>query len=199
MKLSGCVIEDQVNYAVHNLDGDNQVPTTQESQQTCAEHCASTEGGRYWTYNKNNKECWIKTKDSDRRYHADVISGSRACGLSNRKISARLASVAVVASKPKADHPPKLCADRDPSTICVVESSPMPWLAIYLGSRARVDKVEIRNIVAGTRNGNDRQATKWANKVWVADSLPSSGAHIVNILIFFRPGALPWWHTAGLF
>ena len=183
MKLSGCVIEDQVNYAVHNLDGDNQVPTTQESQQTCAEHCASTEGGRYWTYNKNNKECWIKTKDSDRRYKAEAISGSRACGLSNRTISARLTSVAVLVSKPNVDHPPKLCADGDPSTVCVVESSPAPWLALYLGSRVKVNKVEIKRRVAGTRNKDGGQDKLWINKVWVTDSLPSTGVLIFLILI----------------
>ena len=29
--------------------------------QACAEHCAAREdeGGRYWTYNKDNRECWI--------------------------------------------------------------------------------------------------------------------------------------------
>ena len=170
-----------MNYAIHNLDGDNAVASTQESQQACAEHCVATEGGRYWTYNKNSKECWLKTSDSDRRLLAHVISGSRACGLSNRTISARLTSVAVVVSKPNTDHPPKLCADRDPNTICVVESSPAPWLAIYLGSRARVDKVEIMNMLTGLSGRNFGIEKTWINKVWVADSLPSSG---VNILQF---------------
>ena len=118
---------------------------------------------------------------SDRRLLAHVISGSRACGLYNRTISARLTSVAVVVSKTNADHPPRQCADGDPSTICVVESSPAPWLAIYLGSRARVDKVEIRHMLTGVSNING--VTAWINKVWVADSLPSSGAHFINISI----------------
>ena len=181
MKLSGCVIEDKVNYVGHVLGGDNAVPTVQESQQACAEQCAATVGALFWTYNKNNKECWLKTSDSDRRHLAHVVSGSRTCGLSNRTISARLTSVAVVVSKPNTDHPPRQCADGDPSTMCVVESSPAPWLALYLGSRARVDKVEIRHMLPGVSNRNFGKV--WINKVWVADSLPSSGAHFINISI----------------
>ena len=178
--MPGCVIEDKVNYVGHIIDGDNAIPTIQENSQACAKHCAAREdeGARYWTYNKDNKECWIKTSDSDRRWLDHVISGSRACGLSKRTISAKLTSVAVVVSKPNADHPPKLCADGDPSTICVVESSPAPWLALYLGSRARVDKVEIRHMLTGVSERNG--VTPWINKVWVADYLPSSGDHFVN-------------------
>ena len=178
--MLGCVIEDQVNYVGHALGDDNTVPTTQESQQACAEQCVVTVGALFWTYNKDNKECWLKTSDSDRRYHADAISGSRACGLSNRTISARLTSVAVVVSKSNAQYPPSLCADGNPSTVCVVESSPAPWLALHLGSRARVDKVEIRNMLTGLGGRNFGAKKPWVNKVWVADSLPSSGVNIVQ-------------------
>ena len=181
MKLSGCVIEDKVNYAGHVLGGDNAVPTVQESQQACAEQCAATVGALFWTYNKYNKECWLKTSDSDRRLLGHVVSGSRACGLSNRTISARLTSVAVAVSQRNENFPPRKCADGDPSTICVVESSPAPWLALYLGSKARVDKVEIRHMLTGVSERNG--VTPWINKVWVADSLPSSGAHIIDISI----------------
>merc|ERR1712126_15704 len=90
----GCVVEDQVNYAVHTLGGGNAVPTVQDNQQACAEQCIATEGALFWTYNKDNKECLLKTSNSDRRWLAHVVSGSRACGLSNRTISARLTSVA---------------------------------------------------------------------------------------------------------
>ena len=182
-KMLGCVIEDQVNYAVHNLGGDSAVPTTQESPQDCAEHCVATQGALFWVYNRANKECWLKTSDSDRRYHTDVVSGNRACGLSNRTISARLTSVAVAVSERNENFPPRKCANGDPSTICVVESSPAPWLAIYLGSRVKVNKVEIKRRVAGTRNRDGGQDKPWINKVWITDSLPSSGAHILNISI----------------
>ena len=83
MKLSGCVIEDQVNYVGHVIGGETAQPTIQENSQACAEHCAAREdeGGRYWTYNKEKGECWIKTSIGDRRLLAHVISGSLACGL----------------------------------------------------------------------------------------------------------------------
>ena len=82
---SGCVIEDQMNYRIHNLDNVTN-PTTQESPQACAEHSAASEGGRFWTYNKENKACWLKTSDSKRTYLAHAISGSRACGLSKQLV-----------------------------------------------------------------------------------------------------------------
>ena len=61
MKLSGCVIEDQVNYVGHVIGGESAKATLLENSQACAEHCAAREdeGGRYWTYNKDNRECWI--------------------------------------------------------------------------------------------------------------------------------------------
>ena len=61
-------------------------PTTQESPQACAEHCAASEGCRFWTYNKENKACWLKTSDSKKKYLAHAISGSRACGLSKQPV-----------------------------------------------------------------------------------------------------------------
>ena len=82
---SGCVIEDQMNYKIHNLDNVTN-PTTQESAQACAEHCAASEGGRFWTYNKENKACWLKTSDSKKKKQANAISGSRACGLSKQLV-----------------------------------------------------------------------------------------------------------------
>ena len=142
----------------------------------------ATEGGLFWTYNREDKKCWIKTSDSDRRHLAEAISGSRACGLSNRTISAKLTSVAVVVSHQNENHPPALCADGNKSTICVVESSSAPWLALYLGSKARVDKVEIRHPLTGVSNRNG--VTPWINKVLVADSLPSSGAHFMKYFNF---------------
>ena len=74
-----------MNYRIHNLDNVTN-PTTQESAQACAEHCAASEGGRFWTYNKENKECWLKTSDSKKKYLAHAISGSRACGLSKQLV-----------------------------------------------------------------------------------------------------------------
>ena len=176
-KPPGCVIEEQVNYAVHNLGGDNAVSTVQENPQACAEKCVATEGGLFWTYNLLEKECWIKTSDSERRYHQDVVSGSRACGLSKPKISAKLTSVAVIASRPNEQHPPKQCSDADPDTFCFVDPSPAPWLALYLGTRANVDRVEIEDMfpMTSNKNSNKDNLNSWNITVWVTDSLPSSG------------------------
>ena len=74
-----------MNYRIHNLDNVTN-PTTQESPQACAEHSAASEGGRFWTYNKENKACWLKTSDSKKEKLAHAISGSRACGLSKQLV-----------------------------------------------------------------------------------------------------------------
>ena len=72
-----------MNYRIHNLDSVTN-PTTQESPQACAEHCAASEGCRFWTYNKDKKTCWLKTSDAEGAYLAQAISGSRGCGLSKQ-------------------------------------------------------------------------------------------------------------------
>ena len=52
-----------------------------KSQQACAELCASTSGGLFWTYIIGQKRCLVKSSDSDRRDMGGRVSGNRDCGL----------------------------------------------------------------------------------------------------------------------
>ena len=122
----------------------NIATTFKESAQACAEFCASTDRCFFWTWSPGNKDCNVKKSDAGRRYNHDVISGTRACGLSKRTTSLRLTSVGVVASREHPRNPPSKCADSE-NTICIVQPSPAPWLALYLGSRAKVDKIKVVN------------------------------------------------------
>ena len=136
----GCIQEEYIDY-----EGNDIVEyLALTSPQACAERCAS-KGGLYWSYNPNSKNCFVKNSDSGRRYYQRFVSGTRACGLNSRPARAQLSPVGVIVSKEREGFPPHQCIDSSPSSICIALASPAPWLALYLGSKARVDKVEIRN------------------------------------------------------
>ena len=135
------------------------------SQQACAEHCASIDGGLFWTYSFTTKNCYVKSSDSGRKVQGNLVSGTRACGLAHQ-----LKPLGVAVSQQGQDNnPPHQCANSNPLNFCVVARTPFPWLALYFGSKARVDRVEIwnRRDCCGDRLRNF--------EVRVTDSLPSSG------------------------
>ena len=67
------------------------------------------------------------------------------------------------------ENPPQQCGDSDPSTYCVVDKVPYPWLALVLASKAQVNRVEIkfRDNCCGEKLRNI--------EVRVTDTLPTSG------------------------
>ena len=165
--LSGCIKEGSIDYSGNTIGQ----PIKLESQQDCAEHCVSVEGALFWTYSFSTSFCSVQSSDAGRRSLGQVVSGNRACGLAQQLIP-----LGVSVSQQKGDiypphqkYPPHQCADSNPWTFGLVAKAPFPWLAIYLGSKARVDRVEIwnRRNCCGDRLRNF--------EVRVTDSLPSSG------------------------
>ena len=78
LSLAGCLLESDVTYVGFNIPrSDKEV----ENQQACAELCASTSGGLFWTYIVSQKRCFVKSSDSDRRDKNGRVSGNRDCGL----------------------------------------------------------------------------------------------------------------------
>merc|ERR1712198_526508 len=171
----GCIKEEYIDYNAEDIV--EQV--TLETTQACAEHCASIEGGLFWTYSLNSKTCHVKNSaHNSRRGIMYTVSGNRACGLPNMTTGgSQLVPVNVNVSQEENGFPPHQCADSDMETFCTVAPSPAPWLALDLGSRARVNRVEIRN----TRNFENRLRDF---EVRVTDSLPQSGDEM------FREGVL---------
>ena len=116
-----------------------------------------------------------------------TVSGNRACGLSTMGATQdghlgkprRLVPIKVVVSQEENDFPPEQCADSNLTTFCAVAPSPAPWLALDLGSKARVDRVEIRN----TRNFGNRLRDF---EVRVTDSLPPSGTLLILYVLMMR-------------
>ena len=51
-----------------------------ESEQACAELCASTHGGNFWTYIVGDKRCYVKGSAAGRTNLTGRISGNRDCG-----------------------------------------------------------------------------------------------------------------------
>ena len=157
--LSDCITEGSIDYSGNDIEA-----IKLGSQHACAEHCVSVEGALFWTYSLRTNLCYVKRSDSGRKSLGWVVSGNRACGLAQR-----LTPLGVVGAEQRDDYPPHQCADSDPFNFCVVSKAPFPWLAIYLGSRARVDRVEIwnrRDICCGHKLRNFQ--------IRVTDSLPSS-------------------------
>ena len=170
---SGCIKEDYAKY----WGNDIVERLVLESPQACAEHCASVEGGLFWAYHLPTtsishlvKHCFVKNSDSGRRHDGGVVSGTRACGLSNRTTNAQIKPVGTVVSQQRDDFPAHQCADSNTTTICAVPEAPAPWLALDLGRGAHVDRVEIisRADCCGESLRNFA--------VRVTDSLPPSGA-----------------------
>ena len=108
------------------------------SAQACAERSLS-KGGSHWTYVYSNANCWVKSSDSLKTTNTDVISGTAACAFP------QLAPLGVVTSRRLDDNPPELCADSNSTTFCVVGKAQYPWIALHLGLKARISRVEIKN------------------------------------------------------
>ena len=158
--LSGCNKEGNIFFFGNDI-GER---LTLESPQACAEHSVSVEGGLFWSYDFANNYCYVKSSDSGRHTQELLVSGTRACGLEHQLIP-----FGVAVSQGREDYPPQRCADSNPLIFCVVAEAPFPWLALYFGSMARVDRVEIwnRRDCCGHRLRNF--------EIRVTHSLPSSG------------------------
>ena len=46
----------------------------------CAKLSLLTSGGNYWTYDFEEKLCWVKTSQSGRKAYSGHVSGNSACG-----------------------------------------------------------------------------------------------------------------------
>ena len=73
--IAGCTIEEDIDY--HGNDINDKVVG---SSQACADFCASTTDGKYWTWNRGDKRCFVKTSKSGRTNKAMTVSGNRGCG-----------------------------------------------------------------------------------------------------------------------
>merc|ERR1712037_432050 len=189
----GCIKEEYTDYNARDIVEQK----TLENPQACAEHCAATEGGLFWTFSLNSKTCHVKNSaHNSRRGIMYTVSGNRACGLCTMAGThdgylgkhGRLVPIKVVVSQEENGFPPLQCADSDNGTFCAVAPSPAPWLALDLGSKARVNRVEIRN----TRNSGNRLRDF---EIRVTDSLPVSGEEMFKegVLLGSYVGASVVW------
>ena len=57
---------------------------TVKNQDECANICAATKGGLFWTYQDEIKRCFVKTAVSEKVSDNQFVSGNRACGLTGK-------------------------------------------------------------------------------------------------------------------
>ena len=77
----GCSTEKNIDYHGNDISG----KVVLESMQACADLCASTPGGLFWTYSPTNKHCYVKSSNSGRTANAHSVSGNRECGSEGEK------------------------------------------------------------------------------------------------------------------
>ena len=152
-----------------------QVPS--ENAQDCAEHCAKNEEGIYWTF--HNRTCTVRKSIPSRIGALHTISGNRQCGLFTMRgwpfggTVGRLTPKAVtIGSQATENSSPDGCADKNHETKCTVAASPAPWMALDLGSRTQVNRVDLLL----TKNWGGRLSDF---EVRVTDSLPTSGDFLI--------------------
>ena len=77
--FSGCLVENNIVYW-----GNDIVNNFVETHQACADLCASTPGGLFWTFTED-KLCYVKSSSSGKKTKQDRISGNRECKLICKK------------------------------------------------------------------------------------------------------------------
>ena len=120
--FSGCITEANTNFPGHDIGQ----PTKLENRQACAEHCASIDGGLFWTFSHDTKYCYVKSSDSGRKTETGFVSGNRACGVVHP-----LVPLGVAVSQRNDEHPPHQC------TMCRLRSRITLYL-LWLCIRYRV-------------------------------------------------------------
>ena len=73
--FAGCIMEQDIDYY-----GNDIVDQVVESMQACADFCASTGGGQFWTWNRGTNRCHVKRSKSGERSEVVAVSGNRYCG-----------------------------------------------------------------------------------------------------------------------
>ena len=73
----GCIIDEGTDYSGNDIPKKRK-PT--KDQQECADFSASTPGGLFWTWNKKNKMCYVKSANSKKNKAGIAVSGNRECG-----------------------------------------------------------------------------------------------------------------------
>ena len=74
----GCIIDEGTDYAGYDIPLGQK---TTVNQQECARFSASTAGAPFWTWNKRNQRCMLKSSNSRKRKLGHAVSGSRECGI----------------------------------------------------------------------------------------------------------------------
>ena len=77
--IPGCTVEYNIDYYGNEIRNYSGVGTSK----ACADLCASTDGGLFWTWNPASRKCFVKSSDSGRHQYSGAVSGNKQCGTSS--------------------------------------------------------------------------------------------------------------------
>ena len=79
--FAGCILEENTDYVGHSIGF-----KTVSALLDCANFCASTVGGLFWTYTRENDLCNVKSSSAGERPDPNAVSGNRACGVTGDRV-----------------------------------------------------------------------------------------------------------------
>ena len=77
--IPDCTVEYDIDYDRNDIKNRPGV----ETSKACADLCASTDGGLFWSWNSADGWCWVKHSDTGRKHLAGYVSGNKQCGTSS--------------------------------------------------------------------------------------------------------------------
>ena len=76
--ITGCNLEDNIDYQGFNIWGSGEVV---ESKEACARLSFSRDDALFWTFRKDNRQCYLKDSNSVKKENTEAVSGNRECGM----------------------------------------------------------------------------------------------------------------------
>ena len=67
--------EDNVGMPGNDIEGNSDIKTKED----CCTSCKNKEGCTFFTYNKDQERCWLKSSDAGRKAAENRVSGSVDC------------------------------------------------------------------------------------------------------------------------
>jgi len=93
--VPGCVIDEATDYSGHDIPKKRKKV---ESHQECADFSASILKGLFWTWNKKNKMCYVKSSKAGKMKNSIAVSGNRKCGTKAAKTTSTTSSILTTVS-----------------------------------------------------------------------------------------------------
>jgi len=75
LSVTGCIVQGNTAYI-----GNDIIRKIVSGVQACADFCAETVGGKYWSFDRNTNLCYVKSSNTPAEASSHDVSGNVACG-----------------------------------------------------------------------------------------------------------------------